>query len=327
MTGFWSPLFRVLSTSLGQLFRPIIDSAPEWLRKHIVLSEKPMVMEVSAPDEFDLEPVRAATDIDILLSEKLSLVHHMAVPIEAKGEVARVVAMEAERIMPLKIKKLHIAHSVLDGANAEGLRVLVVAVRKSLIDGLLSKASRHDLKVRSISASVCQQVVSLDISELKRRQYWKVLCVCTAFLMFFAIIGKVPRFYFDHLVSGVAETDIAIGVVKKQTSQIAGLQKQVQDLQNLTEAVQSARDRNRMLSLLAELTDASPDSVVFDELRIDGDRLYVSGRSTAPEEWVIQLQENTMFEGVRLTSVLGQQDGSRRFEVHMQVKWNERAGL
>lgn len=327
MTGFWSPLGTVFTTLSTSMFGSVLEAAPAWLRKYLVLSEKPVTLEVSSPDEVDFAQARAASDVDILLHEKLFLVHEMEIPAEAKSEVSRVVAMEAERVMPLRTSCLHIAYSVSEGTKKGPLKATIIAVRRSMVSALLRKAVRHNIQIRSIAAPVGDQAISLNVPELNQRRYKKAISVCMAFIMFFTIIGMAPSFYFDQLVEEVTATDAAIRVVKKNTSQIAGLQKQVQTLQQLSTTVQSAKENHRILSLFAELTEASPDSVVIDEFRMDGSRLYISGRASAPEEWVIQLQQNSMFDAVRLTSVLGQQDGSRRFEIHMQIVWTEEVNL
>lgn len=328
MIGFWTPIWRWIELFLVGWGRALHEAAPPWLQRHLKASNNPTRIDLNSASGIECHGSLAGRDIDVVLTSDLVLCHTCWFPETVYQEVNKAIALEAERVMPVAADQLYIAHQITSKVSGAPLEVHLVAAQKRVVDQILQNGKKGGLTIRSVAAEFDGLVVPFSLKvtwslKLKRQM---TLFAGVAIALFISL--QIPKLYLNHLDTGITATDQAIQLARKNTVKIAGLQKRVDTLQGLSSAVSTVKKEGQALELLSVLTAMSPDEVSIEEMRLDGQRLYLGGRAVAPEDWVISLQQNAAFEDVRLTSVFGQTNEQiRRFEVHAKVLWpHERAG-
>ena len=304
------------------------ESSPSWLRPYFHFGDSRNTFLVEKTSDLKGRPELVGREVDIVISEDCLLRHTFTVPVEARNEVSRVVQLEAERVMPVSTSRLNIAYTQT-GSGGAGSLVTVVAVRVSHLSDILKRASLEGMIVRSVSSQTTEgETVEFPTDEVRRYKFKKsALCfVLVAILAFF--VNQMPKVHLAKLEHALEDLETDIADARRTTQTIAGLQKEVQALQTLADAVQQAKSGGRVLELLAVLTAASPDGVVIEEFRQEGNRVYLGGYARAPEEWVIALQQGHFFESVRLVSVLDhREENAQLFEIQIVLKDKKELGV
>lgn len=322
MSGFWTPIIDGITTFFRGWGYALVETAPSWAKPHLAHAWSPLDIDIAETGSLRHRTDLIGHDLDLILAPEFILEHRFHVPEAAVKEMKRVVALEAERVMPISAGKLITSFTFQKTPEVTGTTVCLVATRRSLIQNLLDDAEDSRLTVRSIRTNASSGPIEFPIPALRRRRQLSVGVMVLAALTALFIVSMAPTLYLDKLNTRVSDTDRAIREAKTKTRKIAGLQRQVKSLQSLANAVQSAQDHSRIIELLATLTKASPDDIVISELNLDDQRLRISGRGNSPENWVLSLQKQPAFKDVRLTSVLGQaNDEKRRFEIRLTVIW------
>ncbi len=322
MTGFWTPFFASIAGFFLAWVRALYASMPGQFQSMVTLSWKPIKLELSSYDQLTSDVIRSGSDIDFVLKDQLVLVRRFRLRLVAASELNKAVMLEAERIMPVALRQLYVAYRVERRADKEYVEVILVASRRSKVDQLLGHARKLGCIVRSVAIQHGDQEVLLSLRETTSLSRWRFLLAAGLGMTLIFLISLPPSFYLAQLSAATEETDKAIRAARKDTARIAGLQQRVDALKSMTDAVNEAKTEGQILELMHVLTAISPDDVTIEELRLNGRRLYLSGRARTPEDWVLQLHKHGAFSDVRLTSVLdAAQENSRRFEVQMSVLW------
>lgn len=327
MTGFWTPLVLVLQRFFLAWGQSLVQSAPAGMRHHLVWS-KPSI-DIAASELLGSTEIQTApgNNVDLTLDKGLRLYYRFSVPDCAGSELSRVVAMEAERILPVSTKKLLIAYKPTRTTDAAGrIEVDLVAAKKSLVADLMARIQAKGATVTSLRAATdkSQEFVEFSIRDILFRKYAKAGAGFFLVLIALMLVGQVTAIYSGRLEEEIHSIDQQVYEARAATRQVAALQSQMRERRGLSEAIAELKRRNRMTLLLEALTKNSPDDVVLETLRIDRNRLQISGVATDPENWAIALDDEFIFEDVVLLSVRDQETGSgQRFEIRLNVLWDD----
>jgi len=326
MTGFWNPIWAFVKSLFNIWAKALLAGFPQKMQHILQVVDEPKRIRVKTLNNLEKEMLSVAVEDEICfeLDETLILRHEMLVPVAAIGDARNVVRLEAERIMPLAASRLSICHKVADVFNRDLIPVEVVATRQVTIMALLDLSKKLGRNIHSITTSTDDKKPSIafSVSNIMRRKLLRgALLVCSV-LFILVTLSAVPQLYQSRLLGEIKKIDLRIQETRRQTDTIAGLQRQVRALKGISDAVQEEKDAANIIELLVLLTKASPDDIVLDIFRIDGQRVFVSGVADAPENWVIELEQNSAFENVVLSSVRGGEDSlSKRFEIRFDILW------
>jgi hypothetical protein len=269
-------------------------------------------------------------EINWHLGSGLVLAHKFFVPVGALRDINKVVGLEVERIMPLPHDQLVYSYMMSRIPSRGGAVVRLYTARRVVTDAIFFASEKYGLQVRSICPNSKDDENQIDFKfrPLQIRSVTRSVIIFALLIGFMFSISLMPRVYKSRLESEIAEIDASVSQTRRQTEAIAGLQRQMQVMQTLYQSVQREQEQTKVVNLLSKLTEISPDDVVFEDFRLDGNRVYIKGIAVAPENWVLDLEKAEAFENVSLSSVIGLDDLlSKRFEVRFDVvSMNDRTG-
>ncbi|NVJ70803.1 MAG: PilN domain-containing protein [Alphaproteobacteria bacterium] len=325
MSGFWQPIFHFFQRLLSNWANFLLSGLPVGVRPYfrMIGDLEPVAIEGMSLESFSISSLQEK-NVALYLKSSVVLTHQFTVSREALRDIKNAVRLEVERALPITSSELIHAYRVNKVAESDLSKVTVFAVRRHLLDQLFIAAKQAGRTIEDVFlyAGGNDNHVRLPLDVIRRRKWLRggVALVLLGAIVFIASI--FPGVYMGRLQEAINDTDMAIVELRQKTAKIAGLQRQVRKMQNLAQAVYDQRHRAQILDLFVQLTDASPDTIVFEELRLDGSRLFIRGTALAPEEWVLSLQENPAFRNVTLESVLGiDKDQARRFEIRLDAVW------
>lgn len=326
MTGFWNPVWAFIQAFFRAWSTALVSGLPPKMQRALLVVEEPVLIKVEALGEGENKILSVAADKEIRfeLNEELILRHEMLIPVAAIQDAKNIVQLEAERIMPLAVNKLSVCYKVADVFNRDFVPIEIIATRETTINMLLERCKKLGRNIHSITSPPVdgKLPISFSVSSIKRRKLLRATLIVSSLSFMIVSLSTLPQLYQSRLLEEITHIDLQIRETRRQTDAIAGLQRQVQALKGISDAVQEKKDRAHITELLIQLTQASPDDIVLDIFRIDGRRVFVSGIADAPENWVIELEQNLAFENVVLSSVRGGEDSlTRRFEVRFDVLW------
>lgn len=324
MSSLFSGVSKAVGSALHWWRQNLVSALPSSLRGHFNYVEEPLTLRysrassagISATDHQNGRLVKWVLDDDLVLS------HEFNVPKVALSEVKNIVRLELERIMPLPTDQLLHAYNLKRLPASNGALVTLFAFRKSIADQIFVAAERNGDTVHAIEVAdeFSQEPISFDLKTIKNRSLIRLSCIAALVVTLFAIATLFPSQYHSRIEASINEIDLNVSETRRETEKIASLQRQMQSMQSLYSEVQAEQRSVSPLKLLDMTTQASPDDVVFEEVRLDGQRVYVTGVAVAPENWVIDLERNASFSNVTLSSVVGLDEGlSKRFEVRFDV--------
>ncbi|CAN0286841.1 unnamed protein product, partial [Ectocarpus sp. 13 AM-2016] len=261
----------------------------------------------------------AGENIDLVIENTSRLHYRFTIPSCAGNELSRAVALEAERILPVNTKKLMTAYAAYStGPSSDRLQVELVAVRKRLVDDLCEKVRSYGGVLKSVVAGTDGQTgpIELPLKEVRYRRHTFVAVIMLFLFSFVLLCAQLPAIYLARLEEEIIAVDSRIVAARSATRQVAALQSQMRVKRGLSVAIADIAQRNRITQLLETLAVASPDHVVIENLRVDVNRMHISGTATKPEDWALQLQNYPAFDGVVLLSVRDiEARGDQRFEI------------
>lgn len=310
-------------------YSAFVQLLPEGLHKYLIYKVRPtQILLTEAPQlESFAETLTSDQPIAWQLDGELTLVRKFSIPTAAKRDVSKIVALESERVLPLPADHLVYAIHTEAKTSDKEVSVSIAAARRTLVDRVFAVCKRRGVVIDSISVLMPEHGarVPLKFVSLLRKNITRAAIVMVSLLSMMMILGFLPALYADRLETEISTIDNMVATKRNQTEEIAGLQQQVQVLQGLYQAVYSERRGTSVLGLLKALTEHSPDGIVFEDIRLDGNRLFAIGIAVTPEVWVLDLERAPAFENVSLSSVIGlaNQEG-KRFELRLDYVPEER---
>lgn len=326
MNGFWMPFVAVVKRFFREWSHALVASLPERLRGHLLLA-RPALEVLTSDLEAVLREKSSLTggNIAVVIEPSSRLHYRFTVPMCAGAELSRAVALEAERVLPLRSNKLIWAYRVLrPDALLDQLQVDMVAVRKRLIEDILKKVKFNNRLIKSIGAVVedDDHLVEFSLSSIKVGRYSTVATLVVLLSLLFIFAAQFPAVYVSRINEELAAIDQKIIETRAATRQVAVLQSQMREKRGLSEAIADVSRNNRLTHLLETLAAVSPDDVVLESLRVEDNRLHISGTAVDPEDWSIQLNNVAAFEQIGLMSVRNiDSSDSQRFELRLEVVW------
>ena len=301
----------------------LLSVLPDSIRPYFHYKEPGTTVVVENGDDVPalLSDVKPSAEVDFRLTEGIVLQRQFMMPLAAKGDAVKIVRLELERIMPLPADQLVHAFTLDTQHSKENALVTLTAARKSLADAIFLACEQRRCSVGSIGVAGENDAPTVfKFPELQRRSFSRAGVVLAGLVSLLLILGLLPGMYNQRLEQAIAAIDEQVSTTRRQTEAIAGLQRQVRVMQGLFQSVQERRQASSALELLNELTAVSPDDVVFEDVRLDSGRLFVTGIAVAPENWVLTLEDSETFSNVTLSSVIGLEDNlSKRFEVRFDI--------
>lgn len=325
MTGFWNPALAWIWRTLSALGAALISALPKKLQPFLPLVDDAQTIRVNHHN--DLTSIETEPDahlVSIEIGPDLVLSHNFALPLAAKGDAGNAVKLEAERILPLDTEEFHLTHRLGQPLGGDAVEVQMMAIRRRLADAIFNWAGQRHVIIKRIALASAGDLpaMSLSFSTITVRNLVRAAAVVSLVATAMYVATRLPNLYAARLEAAIDATDADIAASRRQTAQIAGLQRQMRAMETLASAIEERRRDAQLLDLMVQLTKASPDTVSLEELRIEGQRLALRGTAQSPEDWVVTLQRNPAFRDVSLSSVLGEdRDGNRRFEIRMDAVW------
>ncbi|WP_417452074.1 PilN domain-containing protein [Kordiimonas sp.] len=331
MIGFWNPLLKFLGASLQLWACALLDGLPARLRQFFSAGPSTSKVILGSPADISdafLTHVESK-EVDLCVRDDLRIAYSFVVPVAALGEVKNIVALEAERALPLTANLLHMAYTTMRISDTGTAKVQLVAIRRDVVDLIVNSARRSHVNLNEITIEDDDKVaVALPFWPIKKRKILRWFSIIGLTVLLLIVCSLVPTIYKERLEAEIEATEDLTRNLRRQTEGIAVLQRQVRAMQGLSEAVEAERLKSRHIDLLRELTANSPDEIVFQDLRVDGSRIFVRGVAPAPEEWVLLLQSKKAFQDVTLVSIVSTKDREKkRFDLRLDFVWSSQQEL
>lgn len=300
----------------------LLSVLPEKMRPWLEYREPAVDVEIDNEDQLEdaIAGIPQHSLINVRLGKDLVLRRQVSAPIVGRRDVPGIVRLELERLMPLPVDQLIYAYSTK--RLEDTIEIDLVVARKAFSDALFMSCTRNNVVVNRVWARLDQSGINATFRfpTIVKRNFLRSCLVFVFFALLTLSISVIPSVYNDRLEQEILAIDDQVAATRQQTESIAGLQRQMQVMQGLYLAVKDKRREASALSILNNLTSASPDDVVFEDVRLDAGRLYVTGIAVAPENWVLTLENSPFFSDVTLSSVVGLSDNlSKRFEVRFDL--------
>ena len=330
MTGFWTPIWTLIVRIFRLWWRALHDTAPKALQPYLHVFNPPIVLKTHDLIRGEIDAAILSKSIFVEIEPEQCLKYEFTLPECAGAELRRAVALEAERIFPLQYSRLISTHRILSvDKEKHTIKVEIIGARKRLIEEILDVSEKRALQLHSIGAAATASSgqIEFPIAALVRARRVSSAALMIAAIAAFLILVQVPTVYGGRMEAELDRLDVEILSARASTRKLASLQSEMQEKQNLTTAIATVKKRNRIIGLFERLSVASPDHVVLDTFRLNGERAHIAGTAQDPEEWAIELEAIPAFQEVVLLSVRGQQgEASQRFELRFQVQWDVLAG-
>ena len=315
VTSLWTKVDRLFRQISVILLRPV----PPLFRQYLRLEQKPVYntyRNLGGPSK-NTGPIAQALNPQSVLS----YTGHLTV--SNGSELYGAVQMMAARVLPVSNDKLEIIVNITDRREGLGKAAKIDAVPRAELDGL-------NQQMRSINHRIAFYILPnangfsrlYTPAQITSRAGRILLLLPMVFLLLlsihFVVIGYEKKI--DILA---ASTDADVRTLREQTQAISGMKVELDALQEMSDFVFLQQQEGQFISFFAELTSASPDDVVFDEISINDRSVLLKGRAKSPEEWVLTLETRERFQDVRLRSVFDRTTSEqRRFEVTLTYDWS-----
>lgn len=332
MNVFLKKLTRVLTRWLAAWGKLLLSTMPESIRRFFHARDAAVEINVKSQGGWANE-IDQQSDLHCAvfkIDQALVLSHGFPISAAAAKEIDSVVSLEAERIMPVEASELYLTHDQSSPQGSSELTVHIAAVRKNLVNSIIFWAKEKKVEIKAIELAVPGSdfaYIPLRLKDLMWRAFWRYSFIAASVIGILIFLSSLPSIYAERLQNETFAVEVAVRELRSRTQDIAGLQRQVTAMEGLSASVEAIEKQGQIVDLFVQLTDASPDDIVFNEVRLDGRRLFLVGEADAPEDWVFAVQKRKAFDAVQLSSVLSANDPSRkRFEVRMDAVWpSERA--
>jgi len=325
MTGLADVSFSAVINSIKKV---LLDGLPMRLRRSFSL--QPPLTQVAIDRNFEKKiselVIGDRLGLHLILDETLFVKHSFNVPKTSGGDVRRLVELEAERVMPITVARLHLAWRRKIGDNPERMLVDVYGVRISMLEQIEDQARKFGIPLRkmSISDRDSSDLVEVHLRSIRSQNLILKFALLMVIATSFFIVRIAPDIYQDRLNAKSDDLDRSISAARRSTSAVTNLQREMRSMQTLAAQIHNQRLRGQITDILVQITQSSPDDVVITELRLDRDRLYLSGIAAQPELWVLEFAKHAAFEDVSLMSVTqASAPQSQRFELRATVRWPE----
>lgn len=272
----------------------------------------------------DQEKIRSARGpIAIALDPSLSLSRRLELPRAASAKADAAINLQLRQTLPGQAQGLLWRSSILR-RDSEKIEYGVYILKQSLLDEVLTEVRRLDGQIEyvRIDAKGLAPIWERRPAGARTARNWVGFSALTVVLA-----GVVA-------VVGLAlDRGALFDLVSARTARIEELEKRRDTLQAkagegekaataMLQDMSAFSGQSRRLHILADLTDALPDTVWVSELSISGDRLVLSGFSSSEVTDVITLlQDLPWAKDVQLNGTISfdSYSGQSRFEIGLLI--------
>jgi Tfp pilus assembly protein PilN len=263
-----------------------------------------------------------ADQITIVTTPESSVLRYsFMLPISARNDLKNVIALEANRVLPINPALLDYGWAVEKVEDNHLVCIHIAVLRKSTMEEVRQRIRHYNIPVYDfvLPRSSKGPKIRFSIPEITKFKIWPLATLSANFIFMMFLLSVLPDLYRTRLQNALQDTEIKIEEMRQATSTIASLQSKIQTMESVSGLVESYRQSNLTIPLFETLTKASPDHVVLQDIQFDRNKLFLTGTSSTPEQWALSLEAHKSFHDVRLTSVFDQEaNDRRRFEIRMR---------
>lgn len=263
--------------------------------------------------------------MEVLLSRKDTLLRRIELPVMAEGDMRSAIELQIDRMTPFTTEAVRFAHRVAERDAAAGKATVDVAiVPRARIEPLEARFGAMGISPISIDVDNGSGAgLGFDLRKpasedaQRRRQIINIGLVALAITVWLMALNAWTTSGEGEIASWQAK----IAELRPAAERTAALKHRVDALtQPFT--VANAHDPARTLSILQELTHILPDQTRVLELRLNGNKLQISGLSNNASDLIAKLEASPSFANVQFTSPVMRSPNSTRdrFELAMDVE-------
>lgn len=301
-------------------------SLPESVRSRLRLDAIPKKINFTATSltKLDNSNLRPGDEVEVVLDPKSVVSRDVVVPVLSRSDLRNALKLEAHRVFPVDQEHLAVAYRRASLQENGASQIRVAAVKRTLIDGLSDNLKSRGGILSRVSVAIGSPALELNfkLPAANRLKGARTLLSLAFVLTAIAGLALGPGYYLERLQTRIEELDENITSARQYTSSIVRLQNEISTKKSLVERLHKERITQRLIPLFSDLSMATPDNIVFQEVRLDRNRIFVSGKALAPEDWLLSLSDNASFTDAALASIT--QDGAgtaKRFEMRATYIW------
>lgn len=267
-----------------------------------------------------------AAAVAIRLPRHAVLQRQVVLPGAAKGELARILRYEVERITPLTAENSAYDYRLVSTDRKTGeLTVQLVITEKKYVDDCLAAARHAGLEPRYLGPALPDGTFPSPFNLLPdhpHRQSSRSRSVAWAGLACCALVCGIAT-----IVSTLSMLDAQISILNDKISQIqplaregSTLREEIAERDKQTTLLAHYRAIPSPLETLAEVTARLPDDTWLNNLRMKRDGVQLKGYSADASRLVGILSEAPPFSDVRFTSPVTRERGSQLEQFNIELK-------
>lgn len=276
---------------------------------------------------------RTQAAVAIRLPRHAVLQRQVVLPGAAKGELARILGYEVERIAPLTAENSAYDYRLVSTNRKTGeLTIELVITEKKYVDGCLAAARHAGLDPRYLGPALPDGTFPSPFNLLPdhpHRQSSRSRSVAWAGLVGCALVCGIAA-----IVATLSMLDAQISILNHKISQTqplaeeaSALREEVAERDKQATLLAQYRAIPSPLETLAEVTTRLPDDTWLSNLRMKHDDIQLRGYSADASRLVGILSAAPQFSDVRFTSPVTRERGSQleQFDIDLRVvRWSGR---
>ncbi len=262
---------------------------------------------------------RADAPVAMILPAGAALVRSVPLPVLGRGDLRRLLAIEAERLLPFAAGTALVAHEA-GAARGDGQQIVDVAgLPLAAAEAAMAAADRAGLQVHQLRVADAGGAPRFDFlpgwardsaaaGQGPRRFWWSAVGVALV-VNLGVLIGRD--------IVDLRETEALVASHATTATLARALRARVIGEDAARRALVQRRGAQDPLPVLAALTRALPDAVWLQRLAWDGRQLRIAGYKPGSVDAVAALRRTPGFVGVRSTAgdVPAQVAAAQPFEV------------
>lgn len=320
VTGFANPLvWRIFTPCLGLRGHKTLFLETELFHS----GNQPLGIEdLTARLEPAMAKLRASRSLEVILPREIALYRPSHVPVSARRDVTSIIELDLTQNTPLSLHDVVFSYAIEKTGKTQIIAHAYV-VRKVVLNALAEAALRVGLRIRRVSVAGLKRPLSSDGNSLRAERNWMLaaaLVLCSATLVEISGYQRTTNLLEQQVVLQQQQNAELWQQAEAQAQ--AQLEATAQE-DGEKEAAEWILQNSNRLKLLKDLTEALPDTVSLSGLRMDRERITLTGTlSDDGFDLVSLLNDQPWVQGSRLSAPLirDQSTGHMRFQAQISLK-------
>jgi len=329
---------RARLTRTGEIVEVVVDEHTLAVLRHRGgdTEEVATIATDADPDPTAQACVRAACSrrgatVVLRLGEELSLRRTVTLPSVAGHDRSRMLTFQVDRLTPYAAEEVYLGHRAeRSAASPKHMDVTMVVVPRQEVDAARAKAERLGV----VPTTVCvdgdpPMFIPLDNQgnrltgargRVERRMTTLLAAVSMALLI--AIVA-LPQVQMERQVEILR---LAVDSAREEAREVIALRDQVAAHEEQRKLLfEQHNQRPLAATILLAVTRAVPDDAWLSDLRLDGEKLRLSGFARDVSRLLARLEASPFFANVEFTSPIVQLEETnlKRFDISAQVAAGE----